>query len=133
MAKKYPKGKVPPCPGNRDAYDLVNRDDHYYWRSKKGTFKRVVLNTALKQRSHAMKALSATIKYLRHNLIPYMQPLPTAGLHNKLFKWLQQSWIEHGKVDYSGMKYKELHDDYTLQKILMAGYRCSIQDHVGFE
>jgi len=130
MAKKYPRGVVPPCPGNPTDYDLVNRNAYYYWRARKGTYKPVVLSEALLQRNYALKALSPTIKYLRHILIPYMKPLPTGSLHNNLFKWLQQSWIDTGQIDYSGMRGKELHDTYTLQKILQAVYSCTLQDHI---
>jgi len=129
MARKYAKGVVPPCPGNPGEYDLVERDFCYYWRRKKGTYKPVVLNAALQQRSDAMKALSHYIRYLRHTLLPFMHPLPAGRLHNNLFKWLQQGWIETGTVAYHGLKQQELNATHTLQKTLVAVYSCTVKEN----
>ena len=126
MPKKYAKGLVPPCPGNRADYTLVDRRGYNYWRLKRGTIKPAGINDSLRQRSEAMKALSPTIRYLRHILIPLMKPLPHGELHSNLFKWLQGSWLENGRIDYSGMQGKELHSTHTLHKILLGGYRPQI-------
>ncbi len=130
MAKKYAKGVMPPCPGVPEHYDIVDRKGFYYWRRKKGTFKPVQLNEALRQRSAALKALSPSIRHLRHTLVHCMQPLPSGSLQGNLFKWMQQSWIDNGTINYAGLRQQELHETYTLQRILGAGYHWKREDNI---
>lgn len=115
---------MPPCPGSPESYTLINVKGFFHWRRNRGSLTPVVLNAVMQRRSEAMKALSPAIKALRLLLLPLMAPLRSASLHNDLFAWLQDSWLASGEIGYGNLKNRELHQKYTLDKVLKAPYRC---------
>jgi hypothetical protein len=128
VAKKYPKGVVPPCPGNPAHYTLVNRDGYFHHRLNRGTLKPAKLNPAFLERNIALSDLSPAISQLRHILLPLMKPLPTGKLQSSLFKWLQKAWINHRHISFDEMKGSDLHPKYRLWSVLQERYRSTVND-----
>ena len=118
----YAKRELPPCPGNPDDFKLVNFREKYYWRLKRGKRKPAVLNRALQARADAMKALKVTIRELRQILADFIQPLPSAYLHQRLFGMLQGSWVANATIDYRRMEGMEIQADRGLDNLLTTDY-----------
>ncbi len=123
----YAKRDLPPCPGRSEDFKLVNFRDKYYWRLKRGKRKPALLNGALQARADAMKALSVPMRELRQAFADFIQPLPSAYLHQRLFALLQGSWVADGKIDYRALEGMELQGDRPLDKLLTAEYQCRRQ------
>lgn len=125
---KTAKKPVAPCP-DPERYVWVNRRSGGYWKLKRGSVKRAVLNDSFKQNSSAFKICSPVASRTREKLEEFTRGLATGSLHSRLTGELVKTYNATGVVNFSRLKGFEIQEEHPLDKILLTQYRVQQAEH----
>lgn len=87
-------------------------------RAKRGTYKKVRLNAALKKGTLLVGEANAAAKLFKDALDPYRKGLIDKSLWPNLLSMFRRQQTKNGIVDFSQLKPFEFHTRYTLHKLL---------------
>lgn len=123
------KNKVPPCP-DPDRYVLVRRKDCMFWRKKRGSVKKAVLNDSLQRNAEMLKTCASISRRIRTRLRFYLTGLETGRLHQRVWTRVMRQLKETG---CAGMKYLEgleLQERFPLERLLTGYLTVTIKDGI---
>ena len=124
MAKKRrnKKKKIPPCPGPREEYVLVDAEEGPYWRKKRGSIKEAKLNAVFQSNADALKITSPAAKRIVKVLGNALRGLKTGRITLKLSHRLRRALQEDGRMHYRHLAGYDFQPGHPLDQLLLPGY-----------
>jgi hypothetical protein len=119
---------TPPCPGRMEDYVLITTKEGSFWRRKRGTVKPATLNTKFAEAAQATRIISPVARRIRLALLPYLNGLTTGRLNTRIGNQLRKSLQEKNTLKLGYLQGVELQQDHSLDEMLAAGYRVSMDD-----
>jgi hypothetical protein len=108
---------LPICPGDRNDYILVTTKEGKFWRRKRGTLKKAILNDAFTDSNNLKKITAPASKRIRICLHPFMYGLEPGRWNLRIEEALRKSFIESNSLRFSYFKGLQLQDNYPLEKM----------------
>jgi hypothetical protein len=131
MPKKKHK-PIPPCPDS-ERYTLVELEDKFIWRLKRGLRKEAKVNSALQIRADAIKTASPAAKRVSAALLPYTEDLERGNLQSRISGRLVTGMLQYGYPALralNGVECQRAKID-ELKSFLLAGYRLVKDEEQG--
>ncbi len=100
------------------AYVFIETKEGGYWRLKRGTVKKAVLNKAMKQSSRLLTKASHAGGAIRNALAEFTYDLATGRLGNRVNRLLMQSLKEKKVIDFSYLEGLEFQDAYLFDRLV---------------
>ncbi len=129
MAKRkvYSRRELPPCP-DPGLYMLIKKEEGYYWRRKRGTVKKAMLNPVLAKNAVVAKITGPATSRILKRLRPFTHGLKTGSVHLTINNKLIKAYYEKETIDFRLLKELELNAKHPLEKILLCRYRVTTSD-----
>lgn len=122
----YQKWDLPPCP-NPEQYIAVRVGNLYYWRRKRGTVKRAVLNESFTSNTNNAGITQEAASDIMEKLEPFLRGLIKGRLHTRISGRLKKGLNKTGSLDYEAVKGLDLQKDYPLSSMFRgSGLRISV-------
>jgi hypothetical protein len=118
---------IPPCP-DLDKYVLVVTREGSFWRRKRGSVRRAVLNEKLKGVADAMKLCSPAAKRITAKLRLFTNRFETGRLHSRIYGRLIKQFNKDGVAGLSCLKDMELQPRFPLEGLLKGEYTITVKD-----
>jgi hypothetical protein len=114
---------IPPPPSPDGQYVWVKTKEGSFWRKKRGSYRRAVLNEAYQRSSEATKICSPAASRIVRRLHPYLTGLQTGRLTVRICGRLRKALNEKGRLCFSYLKGLDMQQEYPLEKLLKVGVR----------
>jgi hypothetical protein len=113
----------PPPPADGAGYVLVRSKEKSYWRRKRGTIKKAVVNSSLKRNATATLMASPAAKRILSKLEPFVRSLQTgrfiANVSSRLIKSMKAN---SGEMDFSFLEKYDLQPWYPMENVFKGSY-----------
>lgn len=119
--KRHSLRHLPPCP-NPELYVLVRTKEGNFWRRKRGTVTRAVLNPAMAANSHANKVLMPAASRILRRLEPFTRNLDMGRITVRIAGKLMRDYKEKGVINFAALKDMDLQPDWPLHRLLLTDY-----------
>src|SRR5687768_14128650 len=116
MAKSKPKISLADVPPGMTLVRSRTYGDHV--RAKRGTYKKVKLNAALKKGTEDIREANAAAKLFQDAVDPYRKGVVDKSLWPKLLSMFRLQQTTTGIVDFSQLEPFDFQTRYTLHKLL---------------
>jgi len=112
-------GKRPPCPGNPETYILVKTKEGSYWRRKRGTKKKAVLNATLEKNANLTRITNEAASRIMRKLREYLVRMDKGRSSVRIAGKLKQAYNRKGIIDFSLLEGFDFQQRYPCNKLLL--------------
>jgi hypothetical protein len=126
--KKHP---IPICP-DPDKYVLVQTKEGMFWRRKRGTVRKAILNEAFTVNAQLAKSSGPIAVALVQQLRGYITSLQTGRVTLRISNAIRRSLKEDGAASFRYMKGMDIQADYPMNNLLSAPYQCVVNENSVF-
>jgi hypothetical protein len=106
-----------PCP-DPDSFIWVNSADGGYWRRKRGTLKKAIVNESLQKNAALTKPVNDASRRIIAKLHPYLSRLAKGRAYSKIGGRLKKAFNVKDRMDYCFLKGLDLQPKYPLDRLL---------------